>query len=111
MTTASSRSRPSGSAKRRREPSRAASTSSPASRSAQNDRASSDWTRHGHHADPAYDATLLHVVLWHDAGAPVRCHAGRSVPTLALADYLLGPLAEVAATLPAAPVELPAPSK
>ncbi|MBF0633329.1 MAG: DUF2851 family protein [Nitrospinae bacterium] len=28
---------------------------------------SSDWARHGHHKDPAYDAVGLHVVLYSDA--------------------------------------------
>jgi hypothetical protein len=68
---------------------------------------SADWARHGHERDPAYDVTLLHVVLWHDARAAVRRHDGTVVPTLALADYLEAPLAVVAAALPAAPVEWP----
>jgi hypothetical protein len=28
---------------------------------------SSDWERHGHHADPAYNNVVLHVVYQHDA--------------------------------------------
>ncbi len=65
---------------------------------------SADWARHGHDRDPAYAATLLHVVLWHDARVPVRRHDGSPVPTLALADYLEAPPAALAAALPA---ELP----
>jgi hypothetical protein len=68
---------------------------------------SSDWARHGHHQDPAYDATLLHVVLWHDARAAVRRHDGTTVPTVVLADYLDAPLPALAAALPAEPVEWP----
>jgi Protein of unknown function (DUF2851) len=68
---------------------------------------SSDWARHGHDRDPAYDATLLHVVLWHDARRPIRRADGSEVPTLALGAYLTEPLDVVAASLPADPVEWP----
>jgi len=57
---------------------------------------SSDWARHGHQRDPAYNATLLHVVLWHDLAEPVRRADGEAVPTLALAAYLDDPLADLA---------------
>jgi hypothetical protein len=59
----------------------------------------SDWARHGHDRDPAYNATLLHVVLWDDVGGPVRRADGRAVPTLALVDYLEEPLGHLAAAL------------
>jgi hypothetical protein len=68
---------------------------------------SSDWARHGHARDPAYDATLLHVVLWHDARQPIRRANGSVVPTLALSAYLSEPLDVVAASLPTEPVEWP----
>ena len=68
---------------------------------------SSDWARHGHDRDPAYDATLLHVVLWHDARRPIRRADGSEVPTLALGAYLTEPIDVVAASLPAEPVEWP----
>lgn len=42
----------------------------------------SDWARHRHHDDPAYDQVILHVV-W-EADAEVRRRDGSVVPTLAL---------------------------
>src|SRR5581483_6536082 len=57
--------------------------------------------------DPAYDATLLHVVLWHDARQPIRRADGSEVPTVALSAYLTDSLDVVAASLSADPVEWP----
>ena len=68
---------------------------------------SSDWARHGHDRDPAYDGTLLQVVLRHDARQPIRRADGTPVPTLALADYLAGSLDALAAELPADLLEWP----
>ncbi|HZU04727.1 MAG TPA: DUF2851 family protein [Chloroflexota bacterium] len=68
---------------------------------------SSDWVRHGHHHDPAYNTTLLHVVLWHDVREPLRRQDGALLPTLALAGYLEDAPAVLAATLPADPGEWP----
>ncbi|MBX5491558.1 MAG: DUF2851 family protein [Chloroflexi bacterium] len=60
-----------------------------------------DWARHGHDRDPAYNATLLHVVLWDDGAVPARRADGALVPTLALAPYLRADPTVLAATLPA----------
>lgn len=43
----------------------------------------SDWQRHGHHRDPAYNRVALHVV-WEDDGAAAIRQDGRVVPTVAL---------------------------
>jgi hypothetical protein len=47
---------------------------------------SSDWTRHRHQHDEAYDNIILHVVFEDDL--PVRRRSGELVPTLALKDVL-----------------------
>lgn len=56
-------------------------------------RRASDWDRHGHQFDPAYDRVVLHVVEDDDLGGPVRRRDGLPIPTLLLSDYLPGPLA------------------
>lgn len=58
---------------------------------------SSDWYRHHHHQDPAYDSVILHVVR--DADKPVNTSRGELVPQCALRypdnhDYLSGLLAD-----------------
>lgn len=45
----------------------------------------SDWSRHGHGADPAYGAVVLHVVGRHD-GAASRAPGGTQLALLELAD-------------------------
>lgn len=47
---------------------------------------SSEWARHGHQRDPAYDNVVLHVV--HTADAEVRTLSGRRIPQVALAPRL-----------------------
>lgn len=43
---------------------------------------SSDWFRHGHHTDPAYDKTILHIVLKNDA---IICNKdGCLIPSIVL---------------------------
>ncbi len=42
----------------------------------------SDWFRHGHHHDNAYDSIILHVVFEKDM--PVRRNNGEKIPTLAI---------------------------
>jgi len=45
---------------------------------------SSDWARHGHHLDKAYDNIILHVVFEHDQ--EIKRTNGELIPTLALKD-------------------------
>jgi hypothetical protein len=47
---------------------------------------SSDWQRHGHTTDNAYDNVILHVVYWDDE--PLFRADGRRVPTLELNDRI-----------------------
>jgi hypothetical protein len=49
---------------------------------------SSDWYKHGHHQDTAYDNVILHVVAEDDK--PVRTSKGVPVPTLVLKDRIDG---------------------
>lgn len=55
-------------------------------------RRASDWDRHGHRFDPAYDRVILHVVENDDLGNPVRRRDGLPIPTLVLGDYVPGPV-------------------
>lgn len=51
---------------------------------------SSDFRRHGHQRDPAYDGVVLHLVFRHDEGADTELACGRRVPVAALADWVEG---------------------
>ena len=55
----------------------------------------SDYARHGHGGDPAYDRVALHVVFTNDLGQAHLDTAGRCVPQLALDRHLTDDLAEV----------------
>ncbi len=48
----------------------------------------SDWDRHGHRTDGAYDQVILHIV-W-DADADIRRRDGTLIPTLALRGRVAG---------------------
>ncbi len=67
----------------------------------------SDWRKHGHQRDPAYNQTVCQVVLWQDERRPILRQDGVAVPTIELITRLAAPLAELehrAAVEP--PVEL-----
>ncbi len=51
----------------------------------------SDFRRHGHHLDPAYDGLVLHVVLWDDTGEDTALACGRRVPVVAVGPHLESP--------------------
>jgi hypothetical protein len=55
----------------------------------------SDWRRHGHGRDPAYNQTVCQVVLWDDERRPTRRQDGATVPTLELVKHLAASLAEL----------------
>ena len=45
---------------------------------------SSDWRKHRHHRDSAYNGIVLHVVMWHDAEDTTCLENGCSVPVISL---------------------------
>ncbi len=51
---------------------------------------SSGWWGHGHHADPAYNGVILHVVYRKDREKAVQLENGKSVPTLVLDRFVDG---------------------
>lgn len=55
----------------------------------------SDFRRHGHHRDPAYDRLALHVVFWDDEGQDTLLASGRRVPLAALTPWLEGRAREI----------------
>lgn len=46
-----------------------------------------DWKAHNHHADPKYNAVILHVVLL-GKGKETITHSGRNIPTIILEPFL-----------------------
>ena len=46
-----------------------------------------EWYQHGHHLDPHYDSTIIHVV-WNRGEAVARRTDGTSIPTLILERYV-----------------------
>ena len=55
----------------------------------------SDWRRHGHGRNPAYNQTICQVVLWQDEPRPIVRQDGTSIPTIELVTCLAAPLAEL----------------
>lgn len=49
---------------------------------------SSGWYSHQHHLDPAYNAVVLHVVLYNDTDKAILREDGHSIPQLELASIL-----------------------
>ena len=60
---------------------------------------SSDFRRHGHHLDGAYDGLALHLVFRHDDSGDTELASGRRVPVVALADWADGRAREIRAWL------------
>jgi hypothetical protein len=55
----------------------------------------SDWRRHGHGRDPAYNQAVCQVVLWQDENRPAQRQDGTRIPTVELVTRLAAPLAEL----------------
>lgn len=51
---------------------------------------SSDFHRHGHDRDPAYDNVVLHLVFQDDEGTDTLLACGRGAPVVALGDWVEG---------------------
>jgi len=49
---------------------------------------SSDWRGHRHHQNAVYNRVVLHVVLWHDSKTATSLQNGKSVPVIALQNYV-----------------------
>ena len=49
---------------------------------------SDGWKEHRHHLDPAYNRTILHVVMWPRSQTATTLQSGQKVPVLALSKYL-----------------------
>jgi len=59
----------------------------------------SDFRRHGHQRDPAYDHVILHLVYRADEGDLTDLHSGRRIAVVALEDWLASRSAEIQAML------------
>jgi len=55
----------------------------------------SDWKRHGHGKDAAYNSAVCQVVLWQDEPHPTRRQDGTTIPSIELITRLAAPLAEL----------------
>ena len=53
---------------------------------------SSDWYRHDHHRNPAYDNVFLHIVIEDNMQVPVQTFHGHKPHTLNLGSYINEPL-------------------
>jgi len=49
---------------------------------------SSQWYRHGHHHNPRYNNTLLHITYLQDNNIPTMLHNGTIIPTITLNSFL-----------------------
>jgi hypothetical protein len=48
---------------------------------------SSDWRKHGHHQNPAYNGVVLHVVMQHDCQCDAELQNGVVMPTVTIDKY------------------------
>ena len=55
----------------------------------------SDFRRHGHQRDPAYDSVVLHLVFKHDENTDTELSCGCRVPVAALNDWVEGRALEI----------------
>ncbi|MGE3271165.1 MAG: DUF2851 family protein, partial [Chloroflexota bacterium] len=55
----------------------------------------SDWKRHGHSRDEAYNGAVCQVVLWQDETPPIQREDGSRIPTIELVTRLAAPLSEL----------------
>lgn len=55
----------------------------------------SDFRRHGHQRNPAYDSVVLHLVFEHDEDVDTELSCGRRVPVAALNDWVEGRALEI----------------
>lgn len=56
---------------------------------------SRQWQAHGHHKDPGFNDTILHVVMWDDGEETTLLHSKERIPVLALSPYLHGSTEEL----------------
>lgn len=49
---------------------------------------SSQWYSHGHHKDPKYNDTVLHVAMWHDSQSATLLQNSKTIPTICLNFFL-----------------------
>ena len=55
----------------------------------------SDFRRHGHEKDEAYNGVILHLVFWDDLGEDTLLASGTRAPVIALAPWVGGQTAEI----------------
>jgi hypothetical protein len=56
---------------------------------------SRQWQAHGHHKDPGFNDTILHVVMWDDGEGTSLLQSKGRIPILALSPYLHGSTEEL----------------